>query len=230
LLGGRGRHWLIVDEAHHLLPPSWVPGALTLPQALECTAFITVHPNEVAAPVLASVDTIIAVGQDAAGTVEQFCAGLKDCAPPAAFAAAPPGEVVVWRRQSGEAPFRVQLAPARTERRRHVRKYAEGQLPPERSFYFEGPEGKLHLRAQNLVLFLQRAEGVDDATWVHHLQRGDYSRWFREPIKDETLASEGAQIDRRKNTSPVESRALMKAAIERRYTLPTSPSIMPDSA
>jgi hypothetical protein len=101
--------------------------------------------------------------------------------------------------------------------------------PPDRSFYFEGPEGKLHLRAQNLLLFLQMAEGVDDATWVHHLQRGDYSRWFREAIKDETLASEGAQIERRTNTSPAESRALMKAAIEGRYTLPASPSTMPGS-
>jgi hypothetical protein len=29
------------------------------------------------------------------------------------------------------------------------------------------------------------AEGVDDATWLHHLRAGDYSRWLRDSIKDD---------------------------------------------
>src|SRR5258708_21641665 len=36
-------HWLVVDEAHHLLPASWVPGLNVLPKDLQRTAFITVH-------------------------------------------------------------------------------------------------------------------------------------------------------------------------------------------
>jgi hypothetical protein len=88
-------------------------------------------------------------------------------------------------------------APSRTQRRRHRRKYAEGEIEPERSFYFRGPEGTLNLRAQNLLLFQQLAEGVDDATWLHHLRRGDYSRWFRDAIKDEALA----QARRRSETA-----------------------------
>jgi hypothetical protein len=43
----------------------------------------------------------------------------------------------------------------------------------------------LNLRAQNLTLFLQLVDGIDDATWLHHLRRGDYSRWFRDVIRDE---------------------------------------------
>jgi hypothetical protein len=50
----------------------------------------------------------------------------------------------------------------------------------DKSFYFRGPAGNLNLRAQNLVLFNQMAEGVDDETWLYHLRRGDHSRWFRE--------------------------------------------------
>src|SRR5204863_357016 len=83
------------------------------------------------------------------------------------------------RRPGGRrTPFAVRAEPGRSERRRHTRKYAQGLLIPERSFYFRGPEGKLNLRAHNLVLFLELAGGVDDETWLYHLRRGDYSRWF----------------------------------------------------
>ena len=57
------------------------------------------------------------------------------------------------------------------ERERHVRKYAEGELAPDRSFYFRGPDGTLNLRAQNLIVFNQMADGIDDGTWLHHLRR-----------------------------------------------------------
>jgi hypothetical protein len=119
----------------------------------------------------------------------------------------------------------MKAAPSHMERRRHSRKYAEGQLPPERSFYFQGPEKKLNLRAQNLILFMQMAEGVDDATWTHHLRQGDYSQWFREKIKDEALAEEAARIEGLAHLTPQETRKLMRAAIEQYYTLPVSPPL-----
>src|SRR5262249_41723047 len=57
-----------------------------------------------------------------------------------------------------------------------------GELPPDRSFYFRGPEGKLNLRCRNLAFFLEVAAGVDDDTLLYHLRHGDYSRWFRDAI------------------------------------------------
>ena len=73
---------------------------------------------------------------------------------------------------------------------RLVVEYAEGDVGPVLSFYFRGPEAGLNLRAQNLIIFTQIAEGLDDETWSYHLRRGDYSRWFREVIKDAELADE----------------------------------------
>jgi hypothetical protein len=101
-----------------------------------------------------------------------------------------------------------------------LRKYAAGELAEDRSFYFRGPQGKLNLRAQNLALFLQMAEGVDEETWLHHLRRGDYSRWFREAIKDEDLAAEAERIESLTGPAARESRSLIRAAIEERYTAP----------
>ena len=86
------------------------------------------------------------------------------------------------------------------------------------SFWFRGPDGALNLRVQNLQLFVQVGEGVDDATWLHHLRRGDYARWFREAIKDEALATEAEGIQRRFADDPTESRTQLRQAIERRYT------------
>ncbi len=125
----------------------------------------------------------------------------------------------MWTRGKSEPPFKLRVLPSRTERRRHVRKYAEGDLGPERSFYFEGPEKKLKLQAENLITFMKLADGVDDETWTYHLKRGDYSRWFRKIIKDEELAAEAERVEHMDDASPAESRKLIKAAIEEKYTL-----------
>jgi HAD superfamily hydrolase (TIGR01484 family) len=215
-------HWLVVDEAHHLLPASWEPGTLALPQEMKSTLFITVHPNQVAAAALMSVDSVIAVGNTPDETIVQFCEAVKAKPPKLAAKALEAGEVLLWSREKGTAPQRVRVTPSRTERHRHTRKYAEGELPPDRSFYFRGPEGKLNLRAQNLMLFLQMADGVDDETWEHHLREGDYSRWFHEGIKDEALASEAAAVEKRTGITAAESRKLIRVAVERRYTQPAS--------
>jgi HAD superfamily hydrolase (TIGR01484 family) len=212
-------HWIIVDEAHHLLPSSWDPASLTLPQELAGMVLITVHPEMVAPAALAPVDTVVAVGESPEQTVCAYSRALGRQPPTLSPVNLEAGEAFAWSRHTGGEGFRFRIAPGRSERRRHLRKYAEGDLGPH-SFYFRGPDGKLNLRAQNLVLFNQIAEGVDDATWLHHLRQGDYSRWFREKIKDDGLAADAAQAEARSDIAPSESRALIREAIERRYTAP----------
>ena len=95
-------------------------------------------------------------------------------------------------------------------------------MPPERSFYSHGPENKLNLRAQNLFLFLQIAEGVDDETWLFHLRQGDYSRWMREGVKDEALAAVCEEVEGDESLGAGESRAQLRAAVERHYKLPAA--------
>ena len=106
----------------------------------------------------------------------------------------------------------------RAERRRHRRKYAEGELPPDLCFYFRGPEGKLNLKAQNLSIFLQLADGVDDETWLFHVKNGDISGWFRNVIKDPDLALE-AELTQRADVTAAESRKHIRREIEQRYIL-----------
>ncbi len=69
---------------------------------------------------------------------------------------------------------------------------------------------------------------MDDATWTHHLRRGDYSRWFREVIKDDGLV-EAAESARQlpAGTPAPETRRVILAAINDRYTLPAESEGMP---
>lgn len=72
------------------------------------------------------------------------------------------------------------------------------------------------------MLFLQIGDGVNDETWQYHLRRDDFSRWFREAIKDENLASAAEQVESSTKATPQESRALIRAAVEQDYTVPAS--------
>jgi hydroxymethylpyrimidine pyrophosphatase-like HAD family hydrolase len=213
-------HWLVIDEAHHLQPAAWEPGLPTLPRELRTVLRITVHPNLLNPAALAAVDTIVTVGQTPAEMLGEYAAALGQAAPPCPSAPLEPGEALVWERSAKKEPFRLHVAPGKTERRRHSRKYAEGELPPDRSFYFRGPEGKLNLRAQNLLLFLQLAAGLDDETWTYHLRQGDYSRWFREAIKDDDLAEAAGRVEEMSGITPEESRRLIREAVEQKYTAP----------
>ena len=219
-------HWLVIDEAHHLLPANWTPASLTLPQELTQALFITVHPNQLVLPAVTSVETVIAIGDNPEATLREAAAILHREPPKPSSQLEPlqTGEALFWSLTDAGPPIRLRIAPSQSERLRHRRKYAEGDLGEARSFYFRGPEHKLNLRAQNLLLFTQLAEGVDDETWSYHLRRHDYSRWFRKAIKDEVLAEEASRIERRNELSPEESRARMKEAVTRLYTLPATVS------
>lgn len=211
-------HWIVLDEAHHLLPASWDAAPGLVPQTLRGLVFITVHPNKVAQPALQGIDTVVAVGQSWGETLRDFAAAAGFEPPEAAAGDLETGQAAMWTTR-GEGPFLFRAEPTKSERQRHVRKYAAGELRPDKSFYFRGPAGKLNLRAQNLQLFLQLADGVDDETWLHHLAHGDYSRWMRGAIRDSVLADAIEGVERA-DVDPAESRKQVRRLVEDRYTAP----------
>jgi hydroxymethylpyrimidine pyrophosphatase-like HAD family hydrolase len=212
-------HWILVDEVHHLLPSTWGLVPSMLPQRSGETILITVHPSQVAGPILRLVDIAVAVGRSPAATLEEFARAVGDVAPDTPEMSERRDEVVAWFRTAGIAPFRLRVVPARAERLRHLRKYAEGNLGPK-SFFFRGPHGRLNLRAQNLVAFCDLAAGVDDETWLFHLRGRHYSEWLRRAVKDEDLAREVGSIEQALDLTAGRSRRLVHDAIDRRYTLP----------
>ena len=124
-------HWLVVDEAHHMLPSSWVPAASTVLQSLSGMVFITVHPESMARAALENVNLVVAIGKEPEKTLEGFAKTLSIDLPGTPKETLKVGHGVVWDRSSGQSPTVVKLCEAKAERRRHLRKYAEGNLGPD---------------------------------------------------------------------------------------------------
>jgi hydroxymethylpyrimidine pyrophosphatase-like HAD family hydrolase len=216
-------HWLVIDEAHHMLPAGEATEKVAEQLPDRGLMLVTVHPGSVEPRALAHVGTLLVIGAHPNQTIEKFCAAVKQPAPKCPAVEGdklPPGDALAWHRGEADAE-RVHTKPPRTERKRHSRKYAVGNLGPERSFYFRGPKDKLNLKAPNLFQFVQLAGGVDDETWEFHRTRGHFSVWVREQIKDDQLADELAKIEADRGAAPKDTRAAVRAAIEARYTLPT---------
>jgi HAD superfamily hydrolase (TIGR01484 family) len=213
-------HWLIVDEAHHAMPANWRPTDQSLPERLDGVLAVTVSPNLIAPSVLRALDTIIVLGDRPREMLTEFTDANRIAPLDGAPEALENGTALLWNKTAGGEPTLLRLEPGRTERRRHLRKYAEGELPEDRSFFFRGPQGKLNLRAHNLILFMDMADGVDDETWLYHLRRGEISHWLRRGIKDETLASQVAAIEGNEQLDAAASRRKMRELIEATYTLP----------
>lgn len=213
-------HWLIVDEAHHFFPAAAKASSETLEPCLG-VLYTTTEPQLVASEALTCVDVVVAMGENPRATIDQArtqlgVEGTIDASVPAELRR---GEALVWRRSEPEALLHIETIAGKSERRRHARKYAKGELAEEKSFYFTGPKRKLKLRAQNLFTFVQMAEGVDDETWTYHLQRHDYSGWVREMIGDDDLAAEFRATEDERKLSPSEGRKRIADAIRERYTV-----------
>ena len=144
-------HWLIVGEAHHLLPRRWGH----VPQRLNESLFVTVHPERLAPSILECIDVVIAVGAAPDKTLREFAAASER--PPAELAGpgAEKDEVACW-----------------------------------------------FVRCGGRRLFDTR------------------HRWMRDVIKNEGFAAAVEDIERRRDLSPAQTRTLVRAAVETRYTLP----------
>ncbi len=218
-------HWIVIDEAHHLLPSELDSASLSIPSSLGSFALISVHPKSVSKSLLDTVNCVIAIGPQPREIIQEVNEGSgkawalpEETAPRESGPEVRSGEMMVWQLPESSPPTKVTLEPAKIELRRHKRKYAAGELGEDKSFYFRGPEGKLNIRAHNLNLFAQIAEGVDEDTWSYHLKKHDYSVWLREAVKDDAVADEIATVEGNTNLPPEESRARILETIRKHYT------------
>jgi hydroxymethylpyrimidine pyrophosphatase-like HAD family hydrolase len=209
-------HWLLVDEAHHLVAAARHDVGEILPEMMPATMFITVHPDAMSPHGLRTVEYVIALGPTAADVVATFCKAIG-VDPPSPMPALGDEQVLFWARSDGP-PVALDVQKPKQKRDRHKRKYAEGHLDPDRSFYFRGPDSKLNLRVDNLALFVQMGEGVDTGTWQFHRERHDYSQWFRDMIKDDELAAEARAAEDDASLDAAASRERIMQAVNRRYT------------
>lgn len=212
-------HWLVVDEAHQVLPSGGEASLLVELDDLSPTVFVTLSPNLLSHRVLRSVGTVLALGSDATAVLAAIAARMG-VAPPVDAPVPAPGQLLRWHPGSDDPPALVALIPCGEPHMRHRGKYALGDVGSWRSFYFRGPRMHLNRPANNLYSFVEIAAEVDDEVWEHHLRAGDYGAWFRQVIKDEDLARLADALRRDRSASPLDSRRAIAEAVFRRYAGP----------
>jgi len=216
-------HWILLDEAHHLVPaashqPS-IPSASEalsemLPPDFSNFILISTSPHALCQGILSKVGLLLIVGNNTRYPFEQFCRilGLKI---PDSIPSLAEDEICIWERKTERPPYKAKFHLPRQLQQRHKKKYAEGDMG-DNSFIFTGPENRLHLSANNLMLFIHLADGVGKETWLFHLHRGDFTKWFREAVHDEELARVGEEAETLKD--PAASRKKIVDFIAQKYT------------
>lgn len=214
-------HWILIDEAHHVLPRGRDAGdGINLDDQMP-TLFVTVHPDTLALGALQSIGVALIIGRDSVGLLATIGEAIGRPAPPLPARGPEAGEAIYWNLRTGEPPILISVGKPKGAVKRHTRKYAEGTLGEDRSFFFRGPGASMNIRAQNLSMFLQVGDGVDAQTYMFHLHNGDVETWMRSSIKDDELADEVANIAAHARTDVDEARKLVRLAIEQRYTAPS---------
>ena len=136
----------------------------------------------------------MAIGKDSAYPFQQFCEKLQ-LPMPSNIPSLSENEIAVWDRDGDPSVYKARFNLPAQLQQRHKKKYAQGDMSYN-SFIFTGPDNKMHLKANNLMLFAHIAEGIDAETWLFHLHRKDFSRWFRDSVHDEELAKVGEEAER----------------------------------
>lgn len=98
-------HWMVLDEAHHLLPLDWGHLPEVLPQKLGETVLVTVHPEHLAKTILLLADAIIAVGPSPERTMRSFSKASGHALEWPEGLSQKMGQAVVWFPRTGEPPF-----------------------------------------------------------------------------------------------------------------------------
>ncbi|MHB9089793.1 MAG: HAD family hydrolase [Chloroflexota bacterium] len=106
-------HWVIVDEAHNVLPANWTTAPSRLPQRFQGVALISTSPKLIAPSALAAVNVVAVVGEATGKALAEFADATGMPMPRGAPDRLAQGEALAWFRGSGEPPFRFTVAPRR---------------------------------------------------------------------------------------------------------------------
>jgi hydroxymethylpyrimidine pyrophosphatase-like HAD family hydrolase len=110
-------HCIVVDDAQDVLPKSWQPAPLDIPQQFEGMMCISGNPGAVSPSILSGVNTLLTLGPSAAVTLKELARLLQDRVPENADIRTKAGEAIIWLRNNPGAPVKLKLALGKTAKR-----------------------------------------------------------------------------------------------------------------
>lgn len=215
-------HWVVLDEAHYALHREGVPDdALELEPRGFC--LVTYRPSWLRPRVLAAVDRWVLARTTDPGELAFLRTRLGPRTPDAeailaALPALPRGEFVLVA-PGPEGVLRgltFVTAPRGTPHVRHLRKYADSRVPPERAFYFRAAGGPVLAVAESLKAFRAALPSLPDEVLAAHAGSHDFSRWVHGVFGDRALALQLRKVEARWRRGEV---ADLRAALDRLIAL-----------
>jgi hypothetical protein len=194
-------HWIVLDEAHYSLHRQGVrEAAIGLDHQGFC--LVTYKPSWLRPSVIRRIDTLVLartttprelsfLGDMIAG------AGEGDRRAISVLPNLPPGEFVLIQPDRPTGALTFAPSPRQMPHVRHLRKYADSQVPPDQRFFFRNPEGHMVTAVDSLSAFREALATVPEETLAHHAARGDFSRWVLDVFGDRTLGHQIRKIEAR---------------------------------
>ncbi len=101
-------HWLIVDEAHHVLPAMHNEPA---PPDLSNTLLVTLEPERISPGVVKAATHVIVVGAKPDRTLSSFGETRAESVPHIDADSVPRGQAILWRSKPPGKPVWIEVAP-----------------------------------------------------------------------------------------------------------------------
>ncbi|MGV6394096.1 HAD-IIB family hydrolase [Pseudomonas caspiana] len=206
-------YWLIVDEAHYMLPHCavWPPGFLGNMGAI----IVALDFDQVCPAVLDGVNVLVTLGSTARELVEQFAKHIQRRCPDFPERSPGPEYACLWDLHDGaEVVLLKQLSPMQ-KHHRHSGKYVAGDVGAWHAFRFPA----LGQNASNLTEFLSLSTRLEDSALRDYMSAGDFSKWFREVIRDDVLANKTHQVETDATLAPKEALKQISHLVHSRYHL-----------
>jgi hydroxymethylpyrimidine pyrophosphatase-like HAD family hydrolase len=194
-------HWIVLDEAHYSLHPT---GVRETAIGLEHRGFclVTYKSSWLRPSVLKAIDTFVlarTTAPEELSFLQEVLAGAGEAGQRAVevLPDLPSGEFVLLQLNSESGALTFTLSPRQTPHVRHLRKYADSQVPPDQRFLFRGPDGHIVATADTLNAFRDAVAAAPEGVLAHHAGRGDFSRWVVDLFGDRTLGQQIRKLEAR---------------------------------
>ncbi len=198
-------HWLVIDEAQDLLGGPHNPAWLSLQRASQPpgACLVTWQPSRLDNGILEAMDGFLLTRHQL--THEADClahtlsqrnidvTGLSE-----RLGTLGEGRAVTWglddppphhtdTHTQSLVPFKFSIGPRTFPEMHRFHRYLEEKVEPAQRFYFHDAMGHTP-PAGNLREMIDRIHALNLQVVQFHFRRGDFTRWIREVLRDETLA------------------------------------------
>jgi hydroxymethylpyrimidine pyrophosphatase-like HAD family hydrolase len=191
-------HWILIDEAQDLLGGPDNPARLPLLQSFESfgVCLVTWQPSHLDQALLDRMHGFVLTRHRLISEMECLShllasRGLNTTGLPESLGQLGEGQALVWgltpSANESLTLLRFGAGPRIFPGMHHLYRYLEGRVASSLQFYFHDQTGR-SLPAGNLGELIDRVRTLDLAVVTFHFQRGDFARWIRQVLHDETLA------------------------------------------